>query len=124
MDVKEELLKAVEDEVAICQKCQLCKGRKNAVFGVGDYNSNIMLIGEGPGADEDIQGIPFVGKAGQLMNQALRGLGIARDDLYICNIVKCRPPQNRNPLKEEADICIEYLHKQIDIIKPKTSIIN
>ena len=116
---KEELLSQVELEVNNCQKCQLCKTRTNTVFGVGNINTNIMLIGEGPGADEDAQGIPFVGKAGKLMNQALRGLGINRDDLYICNIVKCRPPQNRNPLKEEASACISYLEQQIAIIKPK-----
>ena len=116
---KEELLNRVKLEVNNCQKCQLCKTRNNTVFGVGSIDANIMLIGEGPGADEDAQGLPFVGKAGKLMNQALRGLGINRDDLYICNIVKCRPPQNRNPLKEEAMACIGYLEQQIKIIKPK-----
>lgn len=119
MDDKNELLEKVEAKVNNCQNCPLGKTRNNVVFGVGSIDADIMLIGEGPGADEDAQGIPFVGKAGKLMNQALRGLGINRDDLYICNIVKCRPPQNRNPLKNEADACIGYLHEQIKIIKPK-----
>ena len=114
-----ESFEELEDAINKCEKCGLCKNRKNVVIEYGNKNADVMFVGEGPSSEDDIQGIPFVGKAGQLMNQALRGLGIARDDLYICNIVKCRPPQNRNPLKEEADICIEYLHKQIDIIKPK-----
>ena len=87
----EELSECIKD----CKKCGLCEGRTNIVIGVGEHNTNIMLIGEGPGADEDAQGIPFVGKAGQLMNQAFAGLGIDRSKLYIANVVKCRPPQNR-----------------------------
>ena len=88
-----------------CKKCRLCETRKNVVIGVGNREAKEMFIGEGPGADEDEQGIPFVGKAGKLMDKALQGLGINRDDIYIANIVKCRPPQNRNPEKDEAEIC-------------------
>ena len=85
----------------------------------GDPNSKIMFIGEGPGADEDEQGIPFVGKAGKLMDQALSGLGIERESIYIANIVKCRPPNNRNPEKDEAIACMDYLRNQVVLIKPK-----
>ena len=102
-----------------CTKCKLCNGRKNVVIGTGNKEAKIMFIGEGPGADEDIQGIPFVGKAGQLMNKALQGLGLNREDIYIANVVKCRPPQNRNPEKEEADSCKEYLETQINLVKPE-----
>ena len=112
-------LEELENSIKNCNKCKLCSGRKNIVFGVGNKNSDIMFIGEGPGADEDDQGIPFVGKAGQLMNKAFEGLGIKRDEVYIANIVKCRPPQNRNPEKDEAEACINYLRNQVVIIKPK-----
>lgn len=85
----------------------------------GNPNADLMFIGEGPGADEDEQGIPFVGRAGKLMNQALKGIGIDRNDIYIANIVKCRPPGNRNPEKEEALACLDYLRNQVLVIKPK-----
>ena len=85
----------------------------------GNPNADIMFIGEGPGADEDEQGIPFVGKAGKLMNQAFKGIGIEREDVYIANIVKCRPPNNRNPEKDEAMACLDYLRNQVLVIKPK-----
>ena len=102
-----------------CNKCKLCNGRKNVVIGTGNKNAKIMFIGEGPGADEDEQGIPFVGKAGQLMNKAFEGVGIKRDEVYIANIVKCRPPQNRNPEKDESEACREYLESQINLVNPK-----
>lgn len=111
----EELEQTIKD----CNKCKLCSGRKNIVFGVGNKNADIMLIGEGPGADEDIQGEPFVGKAGQLMNKAFEALGIEREDVYIANIVKCRPPQNRNPESDEAEACMDYLRNQVLLVKPK-----
>ncbi len=114
-----ENLEEIKDAVKKCEKCGLCKGRANTVFGVGNENADIMFIGEGPGADEDREGIPFVGKAGKLMDQAFIGLGINREDVYIANIVKCRPPQNRNPEKEEADACLDYLRNQVMLIKPK-----
>ena len=112
-------LEELENSIKGCNKCKLCGGRNNIVFGVGNENADIMFIGEGPGADEDAQGIPFVGKAGQLMNKAFDGVGINRDEVYIANIVKCRPPQNRNPEKDEAEACIDYLRNQVMIVKPK-----
>jgi DNA polymerase len=111
----EELETSIED----CKKCKLCTGRKNIVFGVGNKNAKIMFIGEGPGADEDEQGEPFVGKAGQLMNKAFDYLGINRKEVYIANIVKCRPPNNRNPEEDEAEACLDYLRNQVMLVKPK-----
>ena len=114
-----ETWEELEESIKDCNKCKLCQGRKNIVFGTGNKNAAIMFIGEGPGADEDMQGIPFVGKAGQLMNKALEALDIERKNLYIANIVKCRPPQNRNPEKEEAEACIDYLRNQVILVQPK-----
>ncbi len=102
-----------------CKKCKLCNNRTNIVFGDGNQNADIMFIGEGPGADEDLQGIPFVGKAGKLMNMAFEGIGIERNNVYIANIVKCRPPQNRNPESDEATSCLDYLRNQVMLVKPK-----
>ena len=113
----------LEKECKNCKKCNLCSTRKNIVIGTGNKKAEIMFIGEGPGADEDEQGIPFVGKAGQLMNKALQGIGLNREDIYITNIVKCRPPQNRNPEKDEADICKEYIDSQIKLINPKVIVL-
>ncbi|MBQ6992676.1 MAG: uracil-DNA glycosylase [Clostridia bacterium] len=109
----------LEEACKNCTKCKLCKARKNVVIGTGNRNAKIMFIGEGPGADEDIQGIPFVGKAGKLMDQAFQGTGIKREEVYIANIVKCRPPNNRNPEDEEADSCREFLNTQIKLINPE-----
>ena len=112
-------LEEINNEVKKCTKCELCKSRTNTVFADGTPNAEIMFIGEGPGADEDKKGIPFVGKAGQLMNQAFKGLGIDRSKIYIANIVKCRPPNNRTPLKNEAEACLDYLRNQVMLIQPK-----
>ena len=109
----------LEQSIINCQKCKLCKDRTNIVFGVGNKNADIMFIGEGPGADEDREGEPFVGKAGKLMNQAFLGIGINRENIYIANIVKCRPPNNRNPEDDEAKACLNYLRNQVMCIKPK-----
>ena len=109
----------LEESIKGCNKCKLCKTRQNIVFGTGNKQADLMFIGEGPGADEDKQGIPFVGKAGKLMNQAFLGIGIKRSEVYIANIVKCRPPNNRNPLKQESTACLDYLRNQVMIIKPK-----
>ena len=109
----------LEKEASKCRKCGLCETRKNVVFGVGNKNADLMFIGEGPGADEDTQGIPFVGKAGKLMNMAFEMLGIKREEVYIANIVKCRPPQNRNPKDDEAKACLDYLRNQVILVKPK-----
>lgn len=109
----------LEKSIIGCKKCKLCTNRTNIVFADGNKNANVMLIGEGPGADEDRQGVPFVGKAGQLMNKAFEGLGIDRKKLYIANIVKCRPPNNRNPQDDEAENCLDYLRNQVILVKPK-----
>ncbi len=114
-----EKLEEINEVVKKCTKCDLCKNRTNTVFGVGNENAKVMFIGEGPGGDEDRIGEPFVGKAGKLMNQAFLGIGISREEVYIANIVKCRPPNNRTPLKEEATACLDYLRNQVMIIKPK-----
>lgn len=106
--------------VAQCQRCQeLSTTRKQTVFGVGNPEARIMLIGEAPGGDEDAQGIPFVGKAGQLLDRIIEASKLKRQDLYICNILRCRPPGNRNPLPQEAANCREYLDAQIHIVKPE-----
>ena len=109
----------LEEVVKQCRKCRLCETRKNVVFGVGNREADIMFIGEGPGADEDAQGEPFVGKAGKLMNMAFDMLGVKRKEVYIANIVKCRPPNNRNPQDDEAENCLDYLRNQVILVKPK-----
>ncbi len=113
----EDLRKAyVED----CTRCRLCRsGRKNVVFGDGNPNADLMFVGEGPGAEEDKQGIPFVGRAGQKLNEMLNAMGLQRSDVYIGNIVKCRPPENRSPRPDEIKTCLPYLEHQIAIIQPK-----
>lgn len=109
----------LENSIKNCQKCNLCKARQNIVFGLGNKNATIMFIGEGPGADEDLQGTPFVGKAGKLMNMAFEAIGLKREEVYIANIVKCRPPGNRNPQDDEANACLDYLRNQVILVKPK-----
>lgn len=102
-----------------CTKCELHKNRNNFVFGSGNPDADVMVIGEGPGAEEDKQGLPFVGRAGQLLTDILKAIKFERNEVYIANIVKCRPPENRTPLPEEMETCIPYLKKQINLIKPK-----
>lgn len=103
-----------------CTKCDLCEGRTNLVFGVGKKDADIMLIGEGPGENEDLQGQPFVGRSGQLLDKFLASIDLSRDkNVYIANMVKCRPPKNRDPKPEEQDMCINWLREQFKIIKPK-----
>ena len=109
----------LEESITNCKKCRLCQNRNNIVFGEGNKNAKLMFIGEGPGADEDIQGRPFVGKAGKLMNMAFETVGIDREKVYITNIVKCRPPSNRNPENDEAMSCLNYLRNQVILIKPE-----
>lgn len=109
----------LEKIVKNCKNCKLCVKRNSIVFGVGNKNADVMMIGEGPGADEDLQGEPFVGKAGQLMNKAFQALEIHRANIYITNVVKCRPPQNRVPEQDEAKACLNYLRNQVILIKPK-----
>ncbi|HUA35262.1 MAG TPA: uracil-DNA glycosylase [Candidatus Binataceae bacterium] len=106
-----------------CQRCKLAPLRKNLVFGVGNPNADLMFIGEGPGADEDAKGEPFVGRAGQLLTDIIeRGMGLSRADVYICNVIKCRPPENRNPEPDEVTACEPFMLRQIEIVKPKVII--
>ena len=120
-----ETLEQISADIGDCHRCRLCEGRTNIVFGVGNPKAALVFVGEGPGADEDAQGIPFVGRAGQLLTQmidntaAKEGLPIRRPDVYICNIVKCRPPDNRTPQPDEMEICGQFLYRQLEVIRPK-----
>lgn len=116
---KAAALKGIREDIGDCTRCRLHKGRTNLVFGVGNMNAEIMFVGEGPGADEDEQGEPFVGRAGQLLNNMISAMGIRRQDVYIANIVKCRPPGNRTPERDECDTCSPFLLRQIKVIQPK-----
>lgn len=116
---KKSEIDSYEKLICNCQECPLGSTRNKFVYGVGDAETKIMLVGEGPGADEDEQGEPFVGRAGKLLNDILKAIQIERQSVYIANIVKCRPPENRKPTPEEMSKCIPYLHKQIEIIAPK-----
>ncbi len=109
----------LEQECALGRECALCQTRKNVVFGVGNPQAEIMLVGEGPGANEDEQGVPFVGKAGQFLDDMLAIIGLDRTLVYIANIVKCRPPGNRDPMNVEQDACIGYLRRQMALVRPK-----
>jgi uracil-DNA glycosylase family 4 len=109
----------LDASINTCMKCSLGGTRTNFVFGVGDPKATLMLIGEAPGADEDAQGEPFVGRAGQLLNKILEAIRFKREEVYICNILKCRPPGNRKPLPEEAELCLPYLRKQVALIRPR-----
>ncbi len=113
-------LKAIREDIGECTRCKLhAQGRKQIVFGVGNPKAELMFVGEGPGADEDEQGEPFVGRAGQLLNKMIEAMGIKREDVYIANVVKCRPPGNRTPERDETDTCSPFLFRQIEVIKPK-----
>jgi uracil-DNA glycosylase len=117
---KQALLAAMnEKEVAVCKKCRLCETRTQTVFGEGDADAKIVFIGEGPGETEDQTGRPFVGRAGQLLDKMIAGMGLKRQQVFICNIVKCRPPNNRVPAPDEVETCTPYLVRQIEIIRPK-----
>jgi uracil-DNA glycosylase len=115
-----EALVAVRTEIGDCTRCKLhAMGRRQIVFGVGNPDADLMFVGEAPGGDEDIQGIPFVGRAGQLLTKIIEAIGLKREQVYIANVIKCRPPGNRNPEQDEVDTCEPFLFQQIDIIKPK-----
>ena len=116
---KAAALDAIRQELVGCVRCELSKARHTIVFGDGDPNARLMFVGEGPGADEDAQGLPFVGRAGQLLNNMIGAMGLRRDEVYIANIVKCRPPQNRVPEPEETHTCVPFLYRQIDVIRPE-----
>jgi uracil-DNA glycosylase len=114
-----ETLEQVRTDLGDCQRCKLASGRKTIVFGQGSPRAEVVFVGEGPGADEDEQGLPFVGRAGQLLNRMLQEIGIRREDVYICNVVKCRPPGNRTPERDEVDACSPFLFRQIEAIQPR-----
>lgn len=117
--MKEILIEELKKEVLKCKKCSLFMGRKNVVFGEGNINTKILFIGEAPGVEEDIMGKPFVGNAGKFLTELLKSINLFRENIYITNVLKCRPPGNRTPAKEEIETCKEYLFSQIAIIKPK-----
>src|SRR5438270_2108481 len=117
---KAEALATIQEDIGDCTRCPLAyAGRRTIVFGDGDANSRLMFVGEGPGADEDTSGIPFVGKAGQLLNNMIQAMGLTREQVYIANIVKCRPPANRVPEPLEANTCDQFLLRQIDVVQPQ-----
>ena len=113
------LLAEMSAVVSACEKCRLAKTRTNAVYGVGNPNADLMFIGEAPGRDEDLKGEPFVGRAGQLLTDIIKAMKLTRDDVYIANVIKCRPPENRNPEPDELDACRPWIRRQIEIIQPK-----
>ena len=118
-DLSSDLV-AIREDLGDCTRCKLCElGRKQIVFGVGNPQADLMFVGEAPGRDEDIQGIPFVGRAGQKLTQIIEAIGLKREDVYIANVIKCRPPENRNPEPDEVEACEQFLFRQIDAIKPK-----
>ncbi|REG25044.1 DNA polymerase [Archangium gephyra] len=112
-------LDEIRRELGDCRRCKLCDGRKNIVFGSGNPRAELVFVGEGPGADEDAQGVPFVGAAGQLLTKMIEAMGYRRDDVYICNVVKCRPPNNRNPEPDEVTACEPFLRAQLRAVQPK-----
>ena len=113
------LLAELQRIVSACEKCRLAKTRTQVVYGVGSPNADLMFIGEAPGRDEDIQGEPFVGRAGQLLTDIIKAMKLTRDDVYIANVIKCRPPENRNPEQDELDMCRPYIRQQVEIIQPR-----
>ena len=114
-----ETLEDIRQDLGDCHRCKLASGRKTIVFGQGDPRAALVFVGEGPGADEDEQGLPFVGRAGQLLNRMIQFIGMKREEVYICNIVKCRPPLNRTPEKVEVDSCSPFLFRQLQAIQPQ-----
>jgi len=112
-------LAVVRSELGDCHRCRLAQGRRNIVFGVGNPAAHLVFVGEAPGADEDAQGEPFVGKAGQLLTKMIEAMGYARDDVYICNVIKCRPPGNRNPETDEVAACEPFLKAQLGVLRPR-----
>jgi DNA polymerase len=112
-------LDAIRSDLGDCRRCKLAGGRRNIVFGAGNPRADLMFVGEAPGADEDAQGLPFVGRAGQLLTKIIEAIDMRREDVYICNILKCRPPGNRNPEPDEIASCEAFLFRQIDSVKPR-----
>lgn len=123
VEEKASALTAIREVIGDCKRCKLHKqGRKQIVFGVGNPHAQLMFVGEAPGADEDQQGEPFVGRAGQLLNNMISAMGLRRQDVYIANVIKCRPPGNRTPERDECETCSPFLMRQIDVIQPKVMI--
>jgi uracil-DNA glycosylase family 4 len=116
---RESALRLIREDIGDCTRCALHKCRNKIVFADGDANARLMFVGEGPGADEDAQGLPFVGRAGQLLNNMIAAMGLKREEVYIANVVKCRPPQNRTPEPDEANTCSPFLFRQIDVVRPE-----
>ena len=114
-----DTLELVRENLGECTRCRLHKQRNKIVFGVGNPRAELVFVGEGPGHDEDVQGLPFVGRAGKLLTQMIEAMGLQREDVYICNVVKCRPPENRKPEDDEVATCSPYLYRQLDVIAPK-----
>jgi len=117
--VEGDTLERIREDIGDCTRCCLHKARTNIVFGVGNPNAELVFVGEGPGHDEDMQGEPFVGRAGKLLTQMIEAMSLRREDVYICNVVKCRPPENRLPEKDEIATCSPFLLRQLDVIRPK-----
>jgi uracil-DNA glycosylase family 4 len=117
--IGEGTLQTIREDIGDCIRCKLHKGRNKIVFGDGHPHAKLLFIGEGPGRDEDLQGLPFVGRAGKLLTQMIEAMGLRRSDVYICNVVKCRPPENRAPEKDEVAACSPFLFRQIDLVAPK-----
>ena len=117
--VEGDTLERIREDIGDCTRCRLHRHRTNIVFGVGNPKAELVFVGEGPGHDEDVQGIPFVGRAGQLLTQIIEAMGLRREDVYICNVIKCRPPENRLPEKDEIATCSPFLLRQLAVIKPK-----
>ena len=117
--IKDDTFQLIRETIGDCTRCKLHKARTNIVFGVGSMKAELVFVGEGPGHDEDIKGEPFVGRAGKLLTQMIEAMGLRREDVYICNVVKCRPPENRLPEKDEITTCSPFLFRQIDVIRPK-----
>ena len=113
----------LNEQIGQCQRCGLCRGIHHKVPGQGDGNARLMFIGEGPGAEEDLQGLAFVGAAGQLLTKMISAIGLTREQVYICNVVKCRPPQNRTPTPEEAAACLPYLRAQFALVRPRVIVL-
>jgi DNA polymerase len=118
-EVKDPSLEAIREDIGDCQRCKLCEQRTNIVFGEGNPSARLMFVGEGPGADEDATGRPFVGRAGQLLDKIISAIGLRREDVYIANVVKCRPPGNRAPERDEVAACDPFLFRQIALIRPE-----
>lgn len=117
--IPESELGCLRQKIGDCTRCRLHQGRTNLVFGVGNPQAQLMFVGEAPGADEDLSGVPFVGRAGQLLTKMIEAMGLKRDDVYIANVVKCRPPGNRNPEPDEIATCMPFLKEQIEMVNPK-----